>query len=387
VHVGVSAWRLSGPRLGIGRYIEYLLKYWTTMLEPGDRVTVFLHDPLERDALRLTQAFDTRVLRPKMTNALWENLLLARAARDVDVLFGPSYTLPLTYRGPSVVAIHSVDEAQPGAQSLWHRLTYSQKYRLSAERADAVIVNAHSTAERVHAVYKIPMNRIETIWLGADDEFRPIDDAALVAATRRRLVGADRPYVLFAGGLSRRRNVPMLIEAFALLKKRHSLPHALLLFGANRDNIPYREIAARCGVADSVFQTDGVVAEHRELVAVYNAADVYVLPSSSDGFSLTLAEALSCGTPVVTVNRAALGEVALGYAITIDEPELAALTDAIGRVLTEPETARALRAKGLERARDLRWDKTARRTLGVLRDVAARHPHRAGNTRSALPSS
>ena len=58
--------------------------------------------------------------------------------------------------------------------------------------------------------------------------------------------------------------------------------------------------------------------------------------------------------------------------MTIEEPELGALTDALRRVLTDPETARVLRAKGLERARELRWDRTARRTLDVLRQVASR---------------
>jgi glycosyltransferase involved in cell wall biosynthesis len=96
-----------------------------------------------------------------------------------------------------------------------------------------------------------------------------------------------------------------------------------------------------------------------------------VLPSRSEGFSLTLAEALSCGTPVVTVNSAGLGEVAFGYAETIDTPELGALTNAIGAVLADPRKAAELRAKGLERAKDLRWDRTARQTLDVLRQVAS----------------
>ena len=371
MHIGVSAWRLHGQRLGVGRYIEYILKEWNTMLGPADRVTVFTRSPLDTRALGLSSAFTAQILRPAMTNALWENLLLPRAARDVDVLFGPSYTVPLLAGPPSVVSIHSVDEAQPGVVSLWHRMTYSQKYRWSTRRAEKVIVNARSTGDRVQAVYGIPPEKIEVIWLGADDAFRPLDDEALLRATRCRLIGDDRPYVVFVGGLSRRRNVPLLIEAFSIVKKRENLPHALLLFGPNRGQIPVRELAERFGVADSVVQTDGVVQSHTELVAVYNAAAVYVLPSSSEGFSLTLAEALSCGTPVITVNRAALGEVAHGYAMTIEEPELGALTEALHRVLTDPATARCLSAKAVERSRDLRWSTTARRTLAVLRQVAS----------------
>ncbi len=371
MHIGVSAWRLHGQRFGIGRYIEYLLKQWTTMLAAGDRVTIFTRDPFDPGTLGLSSAFTNQVIRPALTNALWENLLLPRAARHLDVLFGPSYTLPLFYRGRSVVTIHSVDEAA-GVHSLWHQMTYSQKYKFSARRADMVISNAQSTTDRIHSAYGIALSKIVTIWLGADDAFRPIEDEALLRATRMRWIGTDRPYILFAGGLSRRRNVPMLIEAFSILKKREGIAHALLLFGANRGGVPFREVAQRCGVSDSVFQTDGRVNEHRELAAVYNAASVYVLPSSSDGFSLTLAEALSCGTPAITVNCSALGEVAHGYALTIETANLEDLTNAIGSVLRDPDKARTLRTRGLERAKELKWDLTARKTLDVLRQVASR---------------
>jgi glycosyltransferase involved in cell wall biosynthesis len=119
-----------------------------------------------------------------------------------------------------------------------------------------------------------------------------------------------------------------------------------------------------------VVQTIGKVANHRELVPVYCAADAYVLPSSSEGFSLTMAEAMACGTPVITVNRAALGEVAHGFGLTIEAPELDQLTDALRRVVGDAALHAELRRKGLERAKELCWPVAAHRTLEVLRQVA-----------------
>jgi glycosyltransferase involved in cell wall biosynthesis len=368
--VGVSAWRWGGQRLGIGRYIEYLITHWSMMLGAGDRLIVFTHQPLDRDVLARAPAVVNRVVRPPLTNALWENLLLPRAAGGLDVLFGPSYTIPLMYRGPSVVAIHSVDEAEPGEHSLWHNLTYARKYRLSARRARRVIVNAQSTKERVERVYDIPADKIDVIWLGVDEAFRPLDDPALARAIRLKYLGIDRPFVLFCGGMSRRRNVPMLLQAFSRLIARAKLDHYLLFVGPNRAQVPLRELAAELGIADRVVQTDGIFASHRDLVPIYNAADLFVLPSSSEGFSLTLAEAMSCGTPAVTVSRAALGEVADGYAMTIREPDPDLLEEAMEQVLTSPELHGQLRARGLDRARAFSWRETARRTLQVLRDVA-----------------
>jgi len=368
--LGISAWRLYGQRLGIGRYIEYMLKHWNKMLEPTDRVTLFVHEPLDKNYLNLSDAFSVQVIKPKLTNALWENLLLPKYAKGQDVLFGPSYTVPLLYGGRSVVVIHSVDELQNGSHSVWHRFTYEQKYKLSVHKADKVIANSQSTRERVAKRYGISEDKIEPIWLGVDEAFRPIKDEDLLRSTRMRYLGADRPYILFVGGLSRRRNIPTLMTAFSILKNREKIPHSLLLVGPNRARIPLEKLAKELGIAGSFVQTDGLFKEHRELASIYNAADIFVLPSSSEGFSLTLPEAMSCGTPVITVNCSTLAEIANGYGFMIEEPSVEALTKAMYKVLDDSELRKNLSAKCLERARSFRWEITARRTLEVLRNVA-----------------
>ncbi len=369
MRLGVSAWRFAGQRLGIGRYIEYLLRYWTGHLE-SDEVRVFVREPVDLARFGVRPV----VIRPSLTNALWENFLLPAQTRNLDVLFGPSYTLPVLPKpfGPrcrTVVAIHSVDE-QRGVVPWWHRYTYEQKYRWSARAADRVIANSQYVKQRLIDLYGVPSEKIDVIWLGADDAFQPVDDPDLLRQTRLKYLGSDRPFLLFMGGLSQRRNVPLLLEAFSILKKQNRIPHALLLMGPNRADLPLAELAQRFGIGDSVVHTIGQVSDHRELVPVYCAADVYVLPSSSEGFSLTLAEAMACGTPVITVNRAALGEVAQGYGMTIDAPELGSLTEALREVLHDPSLRAELRRKGLERAKELRWPLAARRTLEVLRKVA-----------------
>ena len=370
MHIGVSAWRLYGQRLGIGRYIEYQLKHWSLALADADRVTVFVHEPFDSGALGLSDAFSMRVIRPKLTDAIWENLLLPVPARDVDVMFGPSYTIPLTFPGRKVVVIHSVDEAEPGARS-WRHLLYTQKYRLCVQRATRVIATSHSTAERACDVYGISRDKIDVIWHGVDDQFRPLDDESICRTVRERYFGRDRPYVLFVGGLSARRNVPMLLEAFARLRRQHHIPHGLLLVGPKRDGIALEALCERLGISDSVVQTDGRFATHREIVPIYGAADVFVLPSISEGFSLTLAEAMSCGTPVITVNKASLGEVACGYALTIREPALDDLADALLRIVTDEQLRLQLRAKSLERSQRFRWATSAQQTLDVLRKAVS----------------
>lgn len=368
--VGISAWRLHGQRLGIGRYIEYLLKGWNAVLEPGDHVTIFGHEPLRAGYLDLSAQFTRTLIHPRLTNALWENMLLPLHARGLDVMFCPSYTVPLTYRGRIVLVIHSLDEAVPGAQPWWYPYTWGAKYRASARRADRVIAGDGTTRDRVVEWYGVAPDRIDIVNLGVDEAFAPDRDPARLRATRIRCVGADRPYVLFAGGLSHRRNVPVLMAAFSAVVKRLGLPHSLLLLGPNRANVPIADLARQLDIADRVVHTDGVFADHRDIVPVYNAADLYVMPSSTDGFSLTLVEAMACGTPAITVNSAGPGEIAHGHALTIEAPTVPLLTDAMARVLGDPVFARALGAQEIIRAKQYSWRTTAQRTLDIVRRVA-----------------
>ena len=200
-----SAKRLSParPSVGVARYSKHP-EYWNTMLDPADRVTIFTRDAYDPRTLGLSAAFTNRVVQPALTNALWENLLLPRAARDVDVLFGPSYTLPLFGRGRSVVTIHSVDEAA-GVHSLWHRLTYTQKYKFSARRADMVITNLavdERSRARRYGIRGASYRRLA----GSDDAFRLDDETRLRPPGCG--AGADRPYSFLpaacrAGGMCR----------------------------------------------------------------------------------------------------------------------------------------------------------------------------------------
>jgi glycosyltransferase involved in cell wall biosynthesis len=366
---GMDAQRLGGQRLGVARYIEYLVKNWSSMLEPSDHFTLYLRDPIARESLPGSGSFELRTLRPRLSGQLWQNLVLPRSARSDDVLFCPSYSMPLGYRARCVLAIHSVNEVAEGTHPWWYRLRYMEIFRRSARRADRVIVPSHSTAADLQAAYDVPAERIETIWLGADAAFRPTNDETRAREVRTRYFGADRPFILFVGKLSQRRNIPVLLEALALLKARRDVPHGLLLVGPNHLGLPLDPLARKLGVADDVVQTDGRFDSHQQLVDIYNAADLFVHPSSYEGFCLPLVEALSCGVPVVTVNRSALGEIAADAALTIEEPAVEALADAMERAIFDEQLRAELRRKGPDRAESFRWPETARRTLSVLREV------------------
>ncbi len=298
---------------------------------------------------------------------------MALRARQLDVFFGPSYSLPLLSRMPRkrVVATHSVNQAQAGAHQWWYNLTYGKRDQLSALSADAVIVPCDSTADLVTTQYGVPRKKIVVIPQGADTSFRPLHDPGLGRQTRIDFLGEDVPYVLFVGKLSVRRNIPNLIAAFAKAKKARGLPHKLLLLGPNHKNLPLAEICAEHGVSAAVIQTDGKFTHHEELIRIYNGADVFVHPSWFEGWSMTTIEALACGTATIATNRGGLGDVARGYAYMVEEPTVQALQDALEKVLLDEGLRQELKQLARKRGSAITWEDTTRQTLDVIRSVAS----------------
>lgn len=370
MHIGFNGQRLAGQRFGVGRYIEYLLRHWGRVLPPEDTLTVFLRQPLPDGPNEFGPRVETRLLRYGGSGIPWENMHLRRPASKLDVLFCPAYTAPLFYRGPLVVATHSVNEVEQAAQSVLFRNTYWRLYRHSARIADRVVVPGQMTKAAVMSHYGVPEARIAIVHQGADDAFRPLDDPALAEATRRRFFADGRPYVLFVGSGSQRRNIPMLVAAFAALKAE-GFPHGLVLFGPYKGDVPLERILAEHGVAEHVHQTRGVLERHTDIVPVYAAADVFVHPSENEGWSMTTVEAMACGTAVIASRRGGLGEVADGHALMLDTPTKEGLTDALRRVLTDDALRADLQRRSRARGEQLRWDVIARQTLDVVRDVGA----------------
>lgn len=371
MRIGFDGLRLAGQRFGIGRYIEYLFKHWVDQLEPSERVVVYVREPFDPAPLGLSDQFEVRHLPSRLNGVWWEHLVLAKHWRETDVLFCPSYTIPLHYRGRTVVATHSVNEAEPGAHSRWYKLTYGRRNRLCARGANAVIVPSESVRTQVTELYGVPPERITVVAEGADDSFAPVEDEQVLRETRRRFFGEDVPYVLFVGKMSERRNIPALIAAFGLVKQSNGLPHKLLLYGANVHDLPLEQLAREAGVERDVVQLNEALADHRDILPVYSAAELYVFPSLQEGASLTTVEAMACGLPIVTVDRGAISEIVADSALKVDEPSPEKLADAMRAVLTDETLRRRLARQSLDRSRRFRLKETAGGTLEVLRKVAA----------------
>jgi glycosyltransferase involved in cell wall biosynthesis len=367
LELAINGIRLMGRRFGVGRYVEYLLRHWRGVRHPFDRIAVYTPGPLD-EPIELPERAEHRILRSRHSNAWWEQVVLGRARRVHDVLLCPSYVATFPGRGKTVVTHLGSYEALPSAFPPLERWKTRLLYQLSAHRADRVIAVSESVKSDIVRFYRIRPEKVTVIPLGVDSTFHPIADPQKLAATRERTLGADRPFVLFVGKLSRRRNLPELVQAFGRLKRRRGLPHALVLVGSNPLGYDLAALARRADLGSSLVHLE--YASHQELVSLYNAADLFVYPSSYEGFGIPVLEAMACGTPTVALDNSAFPEFAAGVAHLAPGASEEELDRAMEKMLFSPELRARAREAGPERARQFSWDSIARRTMQLLFAVA-----------------
>ena len=146
LHIVVNGQRLSGEPTGVGRYIEMVLIELQELIDP-DQIDLVLSqtlDPVRSAQLRVR----SQVVASGLPALIWENVALPRRTHGVTVLFAPSYTLPLAFRGKSVLSNLGIYESMPQTFPWWHRIRYGPLYRYSARQASVVIANSESKATR-----------------------------------------------------------------------------------------------------------------------------------------------------------------------------------------------------------------------------------------------
>jgi glycosyltransferase involved in cell wall biosynthesis len=176
----------------------------------------------------------------------------------------------------------------------------------------------------------------------------------------------QRPYALFVGTLEPRKNVPLLLEAFALVRRQLDV-QLLVVGGRGWLDEPIFAAHARSGLGDAVRFLGNLGQD--DLAALYSHAGAFVLPSLYEGFGLPVLEAMACGAPVICSNAGPLPEVAGDAAVLLSPLEPAEWAEAIVSVLTDPQVAVALRQKGFERAAAFSWTRTALATRDVYREA------------------
>ncbi len=369
MRLGINGWRIHGRRTGVGRYLFSIVRHWTPEVVSGgfSKITFYTPRPIDRQEIPLPENIEVRVVGPNWQMLVWENLRFAPAAGD-DVLFCPSYSRPIMARGrPVVVTYETTAHLYPKLYPRSSRLFYDRLYGWSARHAALVVTTTEAAKRDIVRCYGVPPSKIRVVPLAPADGFRPVRDEALLRRVKEHYLGAAAPFFLYVGKLTTRRNVPKLLEAFALLKRRASLPHKLLVVGLNTTNLDLPALADSLGVAGDVRHVEYV--PDADLNLIYNGAEAFVMPYTYEAVSLTTLEAQAVGTPVITTDTPGLRENTGGAALFISRAEAEEIAAAMSRLLQDRSLRQELSEKGLAHAQRFSWKRCAEETIAVLSEA------------------
>ena len=372
MRLGFVVYGLDRPLTGIGRYTFELARTLVgidgaldlTLLTaggPGPLATVPGMEQVPLPGCRLLPGLVT------LGNA--EIPVLARR-RNLDIVHDPTGVTPLLLGGGgarTVVTIHDVFAwSCPGVSSLLDTLIYRLWLPRLLPRADAVITVSEHSKRDIERYLGIAPDQIRVIPYGISHRFQPLPRKQIRAQLKTRF-DLENPYILFVGNLTLRKNIERALRAFALLVSSYPKLQFVLAGPSTLKKTPVSVLASELGITDRIFLTGPLT--DADLPALYSGADLFVFPSLCEGFGLPPLEAMACGTPVVCSNATSLPEVVGDAAITVDPTAEEALARAMHRVLSDRDLQQDLHRRGLKRAAGFTWERAARQTVAVYREV------------------
>lgn len=288
----------------------------------------------------------------------------------VDLYHSPMY-LGLALPGSLKVVVTVYDliaylhpESSPRTRTARYYPAFAFALRRSLAAASAIIVSSQATADDLARAFPSYASRATVIHVPLNPVFFQPADPVEVADARREFGTAER-LLLYVGRLSPYKNLVALVKALAGLRSR-GIDAGLVLAGCEDGYYQEPELAARkLGVEQFVRRTGYL--ELGRLRALFQAADVLVLPSKFEGFGLPPVEAMASGTPVVCSNRTSLPEITGDAALLVEPDDPESIVAAIRRILTEPLLREDLIRRGHERAHLYTRDAAARKTFEVYR--------------------
>jgi glycosyltransferase involved in cell wall biosynthesis len=332
--IGIDATAVSPEGKGISR----VMRGATEALAAGGADVV----ALVREGVRVEARCEPVRARPAV---LWEQVGLARAARRFDAVLTPTERLPVVPGGRFVVWLYETPirrlAAASGVYQRGSDLVTRSLWKRSLRRAAAVVAGSAATARELEDA--LPGLRVRVVYPGLDREFSPGEGPG----------GA--PYVFHLGSSDPRDNTETVLRAVAIARER--MPIRLVVGGAAP------RVAADAEYTGRV--SDG------ELVTLYRGAAAYVDASLYEGFGYQALEAMACGAPFVGSNATSIPEVVGDAGLVADPRDAEALAHALVRVLSQPGLAEELRRRGLERAREFTWERTAAEFERLFEELGA----------------
>jgi glycosyltransferase involved in cell wall biosynthesis len=372
LHIAIDARRIRD--FGIGTYIRSLV-HALGGIDCDNRYTIIAGPGDVRTLAGLPENFHSAEYARSdldVADHLAFPMFLHRLAPDLVHI--PLNRVPLCLRRPYVVTVHDMSSLLFEAPSGLHMQLRRYRFRQGLARARRVIAVSDATRRDVQNLMGIPSSRIRRVYNAPDAGF---SNAGHSREEQQRILERYQiqyPFLLYAGNVRRHKNVPRLVEAFAVLREQLA-NHPV--YGDLRLVIIGNTISQHPAVRQTVIKSR---VEHlvrflgfvpfETLRCFYESAAAFIFPSMYEGFGLPPLEAMACGTPVVTSNVSSLPEVVGDAAMLVNPENVFDIARGIRETLLDEPLRRELICRGHAQAARFSWDRTARAVLEIYQEAA-----------------
>lgn len=213
----------------------------------------------------------------------------------------------------------------------------------------------------------LPEEWVVNVSTAADPMFRPVEISADGQRDVLRRFEITRPFLLYTGGIDRRKNIEALIGAYAKLPAAVRTTHHLaIVCSATADQVNrLRRLARQRGLSRDELIVTGFVSDN-DLLMLYNLCKAFVFPSWHEGFGLPVLEAMSCGAAVIGAGTSSVPEVIARRDALFDPHDQTEIAAKLHAVLTDEAFRQDLRRYALPQALKFSWDRTARNALAAM---------------------
>lgn len=294
---------------------------------------------------------------------IWDQVGFPYAAHRADIMHQPSFSTPLMHgKNKVVVTSHDLIGLIYRDLPFWPSQYFSRWLPFTHRFADHIIADSECTKRDLIHFLHIPNDKITVIYLAADPCFQVSNDFKKIAEVKNKYkIPGD--YLIHIGNLNPRKNIDFLVRSFGKIAGKHPEVSLVIAGGKSWYHEKIVAEAERLGLQQRVIFTGYVLED--ELPALLSGAIVAPFPSLYEGFGLPPLQAMQAGVPVISSNASSLPEVVGDAGILLDPRDEDAWASSLHRVLSKPELRHELRAKGLARARQFSWERTARQTADI----------------------
>ncbi len=371
MHVVFNGWFWDQPNTGSGQYLRHLLIN-LRRVAPDLRLTLVLPQAQDDDFPPGVDVITASASRSNLGKVWFEQRVFPQTAGRVgaDIAHVPYWGSPLSSPIPLVTSVLDVIPlALPQYSAGIRARFYTSLVSASARGSSHLITISDAAKADILTYLGLPESSITTTYLAADEAYHPRIGAERDAAVREKYHLPD-DFVLYLGGFDPRKQVNDVLLAYTYCGPAHGEEYPLVIAGREpKWGTPmFPDLRA---YADQLAVTDYVrwigYVDDADKPSLYRLATVFVFPSMYEGFGLPVLEAMASGTPVVAREIPVMEEIAQDAAYLVKDART--MAGAIIALILQQPLRETLIARGLARATQFGWRKTARDTLAVYEQV------------------